>query len=125
MRPSKERLKTWAERFFLIDRESATGLTLRFPWGRVPLNQAFSTGRNLQYLQYTLDRWNDGQPVYLLRLFSLKPYPPPKRRRLTSAEASALEDPSQTNRRPTGLPSCSTIPTTEIPQPQPRRPIWP
>lgn len=35
---------------------------------------AFSTARNRTYLRYCLDRWEEGEAIYLLRLLNLRPY---------------------------------------------------
>ena len=78
----RERLESAVSRLFSVQPELETGATLNLPWGRVPLKAAFSTGRALIYLQYCLDQWEAGKPVYLLRLFGLKPYPTSGRTRL-------------------------------------------
>lgn len=71
MRPSFASLKSWASSFFQGVPESETGAPLRFPWGQVPLSQAFSTARCLNYLQWALQKWDDGEERYLLELLCL------------------------------------------------------
>ena len=70
-------------------------MTLNLPWGKVPLSQAFSTGRSLSYIRYCLDRWNEGESRYLLRLVGLSGYRPSKKRSRSLAEALNQADRSR------------------------------
>lgn len=91
------------------------------------MSQAFSTGRNLSFIRYCLDRWSEGESRYLLRLVGLSGYRPSKKRLRILAEDLDQEVRTQIENRLIGktLPDAVSIRRLSHHPSEARRQTWP